>query len=273
MHDSLLTCGKPGRIKRRRRHRLHEYLAMTLENAYATVFAGLSRQGPGSERSTRKALSLLPPLPETGTVLDLGCGTGASTLVVADALPRPVLASDINPAALETLQRRARTAGLENRISTFVAPADTTGQPSNSAALIWCEGAIFTVGIETALRHWHPILKRGGIVAFTEMVWFGQTRPAEAEAFLTGCYPPMTDAASLLSHCFGCGYRLEAMFALPEADWWDEYLAGVIAAIERHRGNPDPDVQSVIAICDSELDIARRFGAAYGYVFVILSKV
>lgn len=245
---------------------------MSLENAYATVFAGMTRQGPGSERSTRRALSLLPPLPQDGAVLDLGCGTGASTLVVADVLERPVLASDVNPASLVMVRERARAAGLENRITTAVASTDATGQPPDSAALIWCEGAIFTVGVEAGLKHWHPILKQGGGVAFTEMVWFGPSRPPEAAAFLTGCYPPMTDAASLLSLCFGCGYRLQAMFALPEADWWDEYLAGVIRAIARHRANPDPDIQAVIAICESELDIARRFGAAYGYVFVVLSK-
>jgi serine/threonine-protein kinase HipA len=242
---------------------------MSMEDAYATVFAGTPRQGPGSERSTRKALSLLPPLPESGTVLDLGCGTGASTLVVADVLKRPVLASDVNPASLETLQSRA--AGLE--VSTFLASADATGQPDDSAALIWCEGAIFTVGVEAGLKHWHKILKRGGVVAFTEMCWFGPSRPADAVTFLLDCYPPMTDAASLLSLCFNCGYRLEAMFALPESDWWNEYFAGLAPAVDRHRGNPDPDIQSVIAICDKERDIFRRFGADYGYVFVILSKV
>jgi serine/threonine-protein kinase HipA len=246
---------------------------MSIEDAYATVFAGMTRQGPGSAGSTRKALSLLPPLPGTGTVLDLGSGTGASTLVVADALDRPVLASDVNPASLETLKKRACTVGLENRIATFLASADATGQPEDSAALIWCEGAIFTVGVEAGLKHWHKLLKHGGVVAFTEMCWFGPERPADAEAFLHVCYPPMTDAASLLALCFACGYRLEAMFALPEADWWDEYFAGLAPAVERHRNNPDPEVQSVIAICDAERDIFRRFGTAYGYVFVILSKV
>lgn len=244
---------------------------MSLADAYATVFAGMTRLGPGSESSTRRALSLLPPLP-SGRVLDVGCGSGASTLVLADALDRPIRASDVNPAALATLAERARLAGVADRITTSVASADALDEPPDSAALIWCEGAVFTVGMERALAHWHPILKSGGAVAFSELAWFGASRPAEAEAFLHGCYPPMTDAGSLLSACLGCGYRLEAMFASPPSDWWDEYLAGVIPAIERHRGSDDPDVRAVVDICDRELDIARRFGAAYGYVFVVLSK-
>lgn len=243
---------------------------MSLESAYATVFAGTPRQGPGSERSTRKALSLLPPLPETGTVLDLGCGTGASTLVLAKELDRPILASDVNELSLEVLKQKAEAAGA--RITTSLASADATGQPPDSAALIWCEGAIFTVGVEKALRHWHPTLKQGGLVAFTELAWFGKQRPKEADDFFGSVYPPMTDAASLLSRCLGCGYRLEAMFALPQADWWDEYYAGFIPALERHRGSSDPDIQRVLAIGDREVEIYRRFGETYGYVFVILSK-
>jgi SAM-dependent methyltransferase len=245
---------------------------MSLEHAYMTVFAGLTRQGPGSEASTRRALSLLPPLPPTGSVLDVGCGTGASTLVLADALDRPIRASDVNPASLATLTERARAAGVAGRITTSIASADALDEPPDGAALIWCEGAVFTVGMERALTHWQPLLKSGGAVAFSELAWFGRDRPAEAEAFLQGCYPPMTDAASLLAACLGCGYRFEAMFAEPPSDWWDEYLAGVAPAIERHRGSEDPDIRTVVEICDRELDVARRFGASYGYVFVILSK-
>jgi SAM-dependent methyltransferase len=243
---------------------------MTIEQAYATVFAGLSRQGPGSKTSTRKALSLLPPIPDSGTVLDLGCGTGASTLVLAEVLSRPILASDVNTESLAVLRAQAAKTGA--RIETFIASAGATGQSNESAALIWCEGAIFTVGVETALRHWHPILKPGGVVAFTELCWFGHERPAEAEAFFRGCYPPMTDVASLLALCLGAGYRLEAVFTLPNSDWWDEYFAELGPAVERHRGNSDPDIQAVIAICDRELAIARQFLGHYGYGFVILRK-
>jgi serine/threonine-protein kinase HipA len=244
---------------------------MTPDTPYAIVFAGLSRQGPGSVRSTRKALSLLPPLAADGDILDLGCGTGASALVVAAALGRPVVAGDVNPASLEVVRRRARAAGLA--IDTVAASLDATGRPPASAALIWSEGAVFTVGVAAALRHWHPILKPGGVVAFTELCWTGPDRPADAVDFFAACYPPMTDIGGLIGIATGCGYRLEAAFVLPDADWWDEYYAELAPALDRHRDHPDPAVRAVIATCDRELDIGRRFGASYGYAFVILTKV
>lgn len=246
---------------------------MSLERPHAVVFAGMTRQGPGSRASTLKALGLLPPLPATGTVLDLGCGTGASTLVLAEQLDRLIRASDVNPASLDQMTERLAAAGLSGRVEARLASLGDTGEPPDSAALIWSEGAIFTVGVEAALRHWHPILKPGGAVAFTELVWFGRDRPAEADAFFGRVYPPMTDAATLLARCLGCGYRLEAMFALPDADWRDEYHAQLAPALDRHRDHPDAGVQAVIAICDEELVIRRRYGDSYGYAFVILSKV
>ena len=46
------------------------------------LFKGMTRKGPGSEASTLRALGLCP-LPEHPAVADLGCGSGASALVLA----------------------------------------------------------------------------------------------------------------------------------------------------------------------------------------------
>ena len=52
---------------------------------------GLPRQAPGSEATTRHLLGRCGPMPASPTVLDVGCGPGRSTLVLADALPTSLL--------------------------------------------------------------------------------------------------------------------------------------------------------------------------------------
>ncbi|NRA02079.1 MAG: hypothetical protein HRU00_05690 [Myxococcales bacterium] len=57
------------------------------EHAAIEVFwklhQGLPKQGPGSDASTRRALALVPELPSAPRILDLGCGPGRQTLVLA----------------------------------------------------------------------------------------------------------------------------------------------------------------------------------------------
>ena len=64
--------------------------------AYTAIFDGLVHLGPGDAETTRKlAERLRPYLPSEPRVADLGCGVGASALVLAQALPKArVLALD-----------------------------------------------------------------------------------------------------------------------------------------------------------------------------------
>jgi SAM-dependent methyltransferase len=248
---------------------------MTMSDAFNRVFGGLERQGPGSAQSTLKALSLLPDPIGTGTILDLGCGTGASTVVLASTLNRLIIASDLNAASLEIVRARVRALGLEAMVETRQASMDDLGLPAESVALVWCEGAAFTVGLEKALSHWWTLLAPGAFVAFSDLAWVTPRRPPEAVALLDACYegmPPMTDVAGMVAIANRCGYRQEAHFVLPEADWWAEYYAGLSARNASLRPVEDPALAEVVAHCVREMSVVRRFGEAFGYVFQILSK-
>lgn len=245
---------------------------MTINDAFDTIFGGLSRQGPGSAQSTRRALSLIPQPLGSGRVLDLGCGTGASTEVLLSVLKRPILASDVNPRSLGLLTARARAAGHGALIETVAGSMDAITVEPDSVALIWAEGSIFTVGVRKALDHWHPMLKSGGIVAFSELTWLVAAPPAEVLAYFREMYPPMTDIAGNLAIAEGAGYRLDALFVQPDSDWWDEYYAGIAARLDAHREGADSELAQVIARLDRELDIARRYGGTFGYVFYVLRR-
>ena len=85
------------------------------------LFENTQRQGPGSVETTRRALRLLPDSLRVERVLDLGCGTGGSTIVLAEETSAHVTAVDIHPPFLAMLRARAEERGLAERITTFAA--------------------------------------------------------------------------------------------------------------------------------------------------------
>ncbi|MGC5166916.1 class I SAM-dependent methyltransferase [Luteimicrobium sp. DT211] len=110
--------------------------------AYGAAFAG-----PRLDRGTRallEALGLLPGLPgpgpahgspvvpEGGSVLDLGCGTGVLAVRVAQAYPTArVVATDVSAAAVASTTLTAAAAGVGDRVEAL---RDDTGRALPDAA-------------------------------------------------------------------------------------------------------------------------------------------
>jgi SAM-dependent methyltransferase len=68
-------------------------------------------------------------------VADVGCGHGASTILMADAFPRSEFVGfDYHPASIEAARRKASAAGLEDRVSFEVATAK--GYPGDGYDLV-----------------------------------------------------------------------------------------------------------------------------------------
>lgn len=61
-----------------------------------------------------------------GLVADVGCGHGASTILMAQAFPRSLFVGiDYHPESIETARRRAADAGVGDRVTFQVAPAQS----------------------------------------------------------------------------------------------------------------------------------------------------
>jgi ubiquinone/menaquinone biosynthesis C-methylase UbiE len=78
------------------------------------------RQGPGGDAESEKALSLAmidraAPL----KIADIGCGTGASTLLLARLLEAQITAVDFLQDFLDMLEDRAKNMALNEKVTTL----------------------------------------------------------------------------------------------------------------------------------------------------------
>ena len=89
----------------------------------------LPNQGPGSDETTRRALAA--PIRETPRVLDMGCGPGRQTLMLAADLGGKVTALDLIPQFLEEGSRRASTRSETNATRTIGRKASRTATRSS----------------------------------------------------------------------------------------------------------------------------------------------
>ena len=241
-----------------------------MSEAIFRLFEGLPRQGPGSDACTRETLGRLPALPAAPRVLDLGCGAGRSALVLAAALRTRVVAVDLHEPFLDQLRATAQGRGLEHLIEARCADMGAPGVPAGSIDLLWSEGAIYFLGFEEGLRLWRPLLASGGCVAVSECSWLRADPPAEAAAYFREGYPGMAGIEENVERARAAGFDVLDHFTLPPEAWWDEYYTPLLERMARLAPDADPDLAAAIAETRREIELFRRCGHAYGYVFYLM---
>lgn len=234
----------------------------------AEIYRPMIRQGPGSDAMSERAMELAGLDQGSGfRVADIGCGTGAASILLAERHAADVVAVDLFESFLEGVQERAREAGVADRISTLAASMDDLPFDAEEFDVIWSEGAAYNVGFAEAARYWRQFLRPGGILVVSEITWTTAQRPREIEDFWVGQYPQIDLASAKIEVLEQSGYRPEGFFMLPDDCWTQNFyepLEERLSAVERVNG-PDPVVTEVVAAHRHELDLYRRFGQYYSY--------
>jgi serine/threonine-protein kinase HipA len=247
-------------------------------DAFFKLHSGLPREGPGSDEATREAIRRLRVGPASSRsiqrVLDIGCGPGRQTLVLARELQTPIIAIDFHEPFLEQLRRSARAAGLDHLITPLRAGMESLDLPPGSVDLIWTEGAIYIIGFATGLSLWRLLLREGGIVVASEMTWLTENPPAEVRDFWQQGCPHMTTIEGNIANAAAVGFEAFDHFVLPREAWWDEYLTPLDHRIaELRKTATEPDLLAVLDEQERETDIVRRYGEHFSYVFYLLRKI
>lgn len=246
-----------------------------MEHYFFELHKGLPRQAPGDALSTTRALSLLPEMSKHPQVLDIGCGPGAQTLVLAQLLPdADLIALDNYEPFLEELKQRAADVALQERIVTVPASMDNMPFASESFDLIWAEGSIYNIGLNKGLTLWKKYLKPGGYLVFSELCWLKVNPPDEVLLFWQEGYPGMMAIDQVKDCVLKNGYQLLDHFVIPENAWWKDYYRPLEKNITdfkiKYEGNQT--AMDIAALEEKEISMYHHYHEYYGYVFFCLKN-
>ncbi len=241
---------------------------MDLTSAFWKIHEGLPRQNPGSDPATRSMLRLAGGAKNFTNALDIGCGPGRASLVLAEQGIH-VTAVDNSKAMLAELAKAAK------ELTTIeVKQADIRTLPfaNESFDLIWSEGSIYVLGWEKGLRTWSQYLKPGGMMVITECAWLTATPSDEAKDFWQRAYPAMLNVPTARAIAEKSGLEVVHTYIISDNDWYEEYYNPLMQRHDDLRNETDPAIRQAIAVGRAEIDIRDRHPKEYGYVGFIMKK-
>ena len=237
------------------------------------LYDGLPKHGPGSDASTARALAACGALPPAPRILDLGCGTGRSSLTLARLTGGFVTAVDVFAPSLATLRESARAAGLGDRIAIVQQSMGALALGARSFDFVWCESAVYTIGFDAALRAWRPLLAPGGALAVSELVWKRSDPPERARRFWASGYPAMRAHEENLRAIATSGYQLSGSFTLPDADWEDGHYAELAKRIPGLSAqHAEPEARAVLDATQEEIAVWREREGSFEYEFYVIRR-
>lgn len=136
--------------------------------AYDRLAASYDRQwGRYARRTAREVLDALPPL-ESGTLIDVGCGTGTLLSLARARFPEAQLVGAEPSAGMREVAART----LAGQGATLLAsPAEALALPDASVDALTCLNVLhYLADPALALREWRRVLRHGGTLIVQDYV-------------------------------------------------------------------------------------------------------
>ena len=233
------------------------------------------RQGPGGSAETERAMALAG-LDRSSRlrIADIGCGTGASTIILAEKLDADIVAVDFLPEFLEELQARAIGRGVADRISTLNCSMDALPFALEEFDAIWSEGAVYNMGFEAGVTAWSRFLKPGGKLIVSEINWLSAARPPELHSYWTKEYPEIDVASAKLGILERQGYSPQAYFVLPRHCWLENYYRPMQSRFEAFlaRHGRSRQAEAIVEAEKHEISLYEKYGDCFGYGVYVAKK-
>ncbi|MGS0727240.1 class I SAM-dependent methyltransferase, partial [Shewanella sp. 0m-11] len=235
---------------------------------FELIFDGVERLGPGTESDSLRAVDAIAVT--SGALLEIGCGKGIATRVLAQQTQFSITALDNDKSSLCNLKESLHHKSLQDRVKTVCASMTELPFEQHQFDVIWCEGSAYIMGFELALKSWKPFIKTQGYLVISDLVWSSDTPSNELREFWQQGYPDMTSVKQRIEQAKKAGYEVIDSFPLSEQAWRAYY-----EPLQVRIGEFESIIPNSKALADLklELDIFRKRQGEFDYQMLVLKKV
>lgn len=235
---------------------------------FERIFEGLDRLGPGDSNDSLRSYNSIQI--NAGELLEVGCGKGVTTTLLAEHSQFSITALDNDEYSLSCLRERVEQASLKNRITPVCASMINLPFAKNQFDVIWAEGSAYIMGVKEALNDWRPFIKHNGYLVISDLVWLTDAPDLEALAFWQQNYPLMTNKKQRCQMMVKAGYQIVDSFT-QSTESWNNYLNPLKDKVAQL---PEQEfVSNALADLRKELNIHQKYLGQYGYqIFILKNK-
>src|SRR3954469_21622794 len=110
-------------------------------------------------------------------IVDVGCGEGIDTVLLAKLGAAEVVGVDLSPGAIALAEERARLNGVADRVRFVCAPVETAAIEPRSFDVVWCNAILhhLTDNLDPVMARIASWCRAGGILSFAEPTNFNPT--------------------------------------------------------------------------------------------------
>ena len=231
-------------------------------DAFFQLHADLPREGPGAAADIAWAAELADLKPDA-LVLDAGSGPGGDVGALLRAAPQGhVTAVDLHGPFIDAAQARW---GKDHRVTLM------TGHmlaPKGPFDFIWCDGAVYFLGIGAALSAWRPCLASGGSIAFSEPCYFTENPSDGARGLWEGEEVAVATEAGIADQIEAAGYGILGQRRLGNIAW-ENYYRPLEARIAQLRAGADRRLAKVLDENEAEITAWRTHQQETGYLLSV----
>jgi ubiquinone/menaquinone biosynthesis C-methylase UbiE len=195
-----------------------------------------------------KAISIIPTI-ENPRILDVGCGSGLPTLMIAEKFSGKITAIDSDTKSIAILREKVKELNLSNKVNLSNCSLFDIKANNDQFDLIIAEGLLNVVGFQKGFLRIKELLKRKGFIIIHDEF---QNQNEKVE-FIKN------------NDC-----KLLDSFVLDEQIWWNEYYKCLEKEIS---SNSNKELLKLFKSDIQEIELFKKNPSQYISVYYIIEKI